>query len=149
MQALCLPEWRTPEILVRGHSAFSAIRVQKMLSRGEFSKYLFSPTKYNFKQVVRITAQVLKYLKLKKLNPVIPLKTTFKMFVVTKDDEEKPNLEEIKLAGYFSTVTMNKNDDEVCEKESVEEMFALSAEIKPRLKCRRSFREDLEVSKKF
>ena len=44
---------------------------------------------------------------------------------------------------------MNKNDDEVCEKESVEEMFALSAEIKPRLKCRRSFREDLEVSNKI
>ena len=150
---------RTPEILVRGHFAFSAVRIQKMMSRAEFSKYLFSPTKYNFKQAVRITAQVLKYLKLKKLNSVNPLKTIFKMFMVIKD-EEKSKLNEVELAGYFSTVAMNKNTfnevekeveavDEVCENNSAEEMFALSAEVKPRLKCKRSSRGSRDLQESF
>ena len=59
---------KTPEILVRGHAAFSTDRVQKMMTRAEFSKYLFSPTKFSFKKVVRITAQIMKYLRLKQLD---------------------------------------------------------------------------------
>ena len=58
---------KTPEILVKGHHAFTADRVQKMMKRAEFSKYLFSPTKFSFKKVIRVTAQVMKYLRLKKL----------------------------------------------------------------------------------
>ena len=37
----------------------SAIRIEKMLTRAEFSKYLFSPTRFSFKKVVRITAQMI------------------------------------------------------------------------------------------
>ena len=150
---------KSPEILVRGHFAFSAVRIQKMLSRADFSKYLFSPTKFSFKKVVRITAQMMKYLRLMKLgDSVAPNKAKFKMFVAVKDEEE-PKLSEVNLAGYFSTVDMC-NDDEgaFTDLSGVDEVndgrvedivrFALSAETKPKLRSKRSFREDLEVSKK-
>ena len=132
-----------------------------MLTRAEFSKYLFSPSKFSFKKVVRITAQMIKFLRMKKLESFAPGKTVFKMFVATKDDEEKPKIDEIKLAGYFSTINMySEGSGAVTEVETDDrnaahdgnvdevERFALSAETKPRLKCKRSFREDLEVSKK-
>ena len=152
-------EKKNPEILVRGHCAFSAARVQKMLTRAEFSRYLFSPTKFSFKKVVRITAQMMKYLRLKKLgSSVTPNKANFKMFVAAQDEE--PELSEVKLAGYFSTADLCRDEDRTfsevddIDKDDTEGMvvdavrFALSAETKPKLKRRRSFREDLEVSKK-
>ena len=147
---------RSPEILIRGHFAFSAARVEKMLTRAEFSKYLFSPSKFSFKKVIRITAQMLKFLRLKKLEHSTPMKTVFKMFVATLDDEEKPRMDEIKLAGYFSTINMhNVTEAEAEDKNAttdgnvdVVDWFALSAETKPRLRCKRTFREDLEISKK-
>ena len=80
---------------------------------------------------------------------------------IDDDDEEKPQIDEIKLAKHFSTIDMHNagsgvvveveaddkndfNDGNVAEVDR----FALSAETKPRLRGKRSFREDLEVSKK-
>ena len=61
----CLIFERTPEILVKGHAAFSTDRVQKMKTRAECLRYLFSPIKFSFKKVVRITVQMMKYQRLK------------------------------------------------------------------------------------
>ena len=52
-----------PEILVRGHSAFATSRVQKMKMRAEFSNYVFSPTAFSFRKVVRITAAIFKFMR--------------------------------------------------------------------------------------
>ena len=77
---------KCPEILVRGHSAFSTnIRIEKMASRAEFSKYIFMPTKFNFRKVIRVTATILKYMKV--LNPKMQSeeKHRFKMFITKKE----------------------------------------------------------------
>ena len=77
------------------------------------------------------------------------------------DDEEKPQIDEIKLAEHFSTIDMHnagsgvvveveaddKNDSNDGNVDEVDR-FALSVETKPRLRGKRSFREDSEVSKK-
>ena len=53
---------RTPEILVHGH-AVTEERVNKMLARAEYSKYITSPSKHNFRKTVVITALVFKYVR--------------------------------------------------------------------------------------
>ena len=89
---------KCPEILVRGHSAFvTNIRVEKMASRAEFSKYIFMPTKFSFRKVIRVTATVLKYMKV--LNPMMQTeeKHNFKMFIAkngTSDQETQVKTEE-------------------------------------------------------
>ena len=151
---------KTPEILVRGHHAFSTARVEKMMSRAEFSRYIFSPTKFSFKKVVRITAQMIKYLRLKKLDQSVNSdKTNFKMFVAAKDKE--PKLFEVKLTRFFLMADMSNkairtsiegcdNDEDTIEGEVVDETrFVLSVDAKLKLQSRRSFREDLEVTKKL
>lgn len=70
---------KCPQILIKGHSAFATNRVQKMASRGEFSKYLFMPTKFSFRKVVRVTVCVFKYLK--KTGLVKNAENKFRMFV--------------------------------------------------------------------
>ena len=69
---------RTPEILIQGH-AITQERVDKMVARAEYSNYLFSPIKYDFKKVVMITAYIYKFIRLtrKKLPKVAK---TYKMF---------------------------------------------------------------------
>lgn len=79
------------------------------------------------------------------------------MFVAVLD--KKPKLVKVKLAGYFWMVGMCCDDDRTfSEVDDVDEdltegqdddtvRFALSAETKPKLRSRHSFR-DLEVSKK-
>ena len=44
-----------------------SIRVEKMASRTEFPMYIFMPTKFSFHKVIRVTAAILKYMKV--LNP--------------------------------------------------------------------------------
>ena len=73
---------KCPQILIKGHGAFATNRIQKMASRAEFSKYLFMPTKFNFRKVVRVTACMLKYLK--KAGLVKATKNRFRMFVAQK-----------------------------------------------------------------
>ena len=100
----------------------------------------------------------MKYLRLKKLgSSVTPNKANFKMFVAAQDEE--PELSEVKLAGYFSTADLCRDEDRTfsevddIDKDDTEGMvvdavrFALSAETKPKLKSSCSFCEDL-VSKK-
>ena len=78
---------RTPEILVHGH-AVTEERVDKMLARAEFSNYITSPSKHDFRKTVIITALVFKYvrkLKLKVNERGIgvrsePIDKSFKMF---------------------------------------------------------------------
>ena len=85
---------KCPEILVRGHSAFATnIRVEKMATRAEFSKYVFMPTKFSFRKVLRVTATILKYMK--NLNPRMQSEKTqkFKMFVAEKSEEKVINVE--------------------------------------------------------
>ena len=45
----------------------SSIKVNLIQERADFSQYLILPTKYNFKKLVGIYANVLKYLDLKKI----------------------------------------------------------------------------------
>ena len=52
-----------PEILVRFHSTFTTSRLDKMKLRAEFSNYIFQPTKFNFRKVVRITASIFAFLR--------------------------------------------------------------------------------------
>ena len=73
---------KCPQILIKGHGAFATNRIQKMASRAEFSKYLFMPTKFNFRKVVRVTACMFKYLK--KAGLVKTTKNRFRMFVAQK-----------------------------------------------------------------
>ena len=47
-----------PEILVKGHSAFSTSRLDKMKVRAQFSNYILQPTKFNFRKVMRIIASI-------------------------------------------------------------------------------------------
>ena len=53
---------RTPEILVHGH-VVTEERVDKMLARAEFSNYITSPSKHNFRKTVIITALVFKFIR--------------------------------------------------------------------------------------
>ena len=50
-----------PEILVNGHSTFTTTRIDKM-SNGS-SNYIFTPTKFNFRKVGRVTASILVFLR--------------------------------------------------------------------------------------
>jgi hypothetical protein len=68
---------KCPQILIKGHLT---LRVQKMASRAEYSKYLFMPTKFSFRKVVRVTASIFKYLK--KTGLVTKSEDRFRMFVV-------------------------------------------------------------------
>ena len=52
-----------PEILIKGHFAFSADRVSKLTSRAAFSNYIMSPTKYSFPKVIRVTARIFHMMK--------------------------------------------------------------------------------------
>ena len=76
---------KCPQILIKGHTALSTMRIQKMASRAEFSQYLFMPTKFNFRKVVRVTASIFKYLKRSGLvkKPV----ERFRMFVAQYQEE--------------------------------------------------------------
>ena len=51
-----------PEILVRFHSTFTTSRLDKMKLRAEFFNYIFQPTKFDFRKVVRITASIFPFL---------------------------------------------------------------------------------------
>ena len=51
---------RTPEILVHSH-AVTEERVNKMLARAEYFKYITSPSKHNFRKTVVITVLVFKF----------------------------------------------------------------------------------------
>jgi hypothetical protein len=89
---------------------------------------------------------------------VLPIHVQLKMFVAAQ--EKEPKLNEVKLTGYFSTIDMCSDDNRAftevdgVEEDAAEEKvddavrFALSAETKPKLRSKRSFREDLKVSKK-
>ena len=76
---------KCPQILIKGHSAFATHRIQKMASRAEFSNYLFMPTKFSFRKVVRVTACMFKYLK--KTSLVKNTENKFRMFVAQNLEE--------------------------------------------------------------
>ena len=75
---------RCPEILIRGHHAFLSSRVENMANRAKFSKYIFMPTKFNFRKVVRVTALIFKYMRNVKSGAWPKCENKFKMFVVQK-----------------------------------------------------------------
>ena len=76
------------------------------------------------------------------------------MFMAAKN--KKTKLFEVKLAEYFVTVDMSRSpidvddkDEDTTEREVDYTKFVLSVDVKPKLESRRSFREDLEVTKKI
>ena len=55
---------RCPEVLIKGHSAFLVERVGKVGQRAKFSRYIFMPSKFTYPKVVRVTAQIIKYMRI-------------------------------------------------------------------------------------
>ena len=97
---------KCPEVLVRGHSAFATnLRVEKMTSRAEFSKYIFMPTKFSFRKVIRVTATILKYMKA--LNPLMQTedKHRFKMFIAEKESSAQET--KVKAESLFDFFVQN------------------------------------------
>jgi hypothetical protein len=79
-----------PQILIKGHLA---LRVQKMASRAEYSKYLFMPTTFCFRKVVRVTASIFKYLK--KTGLVKKSDDRFRIFVIQNLKENLQSKQQI------------------------------------------------------
>ena len=75
---------RCPEILIRGHHAYLSSRVENIASRAKFSNYIFMPTKFNFRKVVRVTALMFKYIRNTKIGVWPKSDNKFKMFMVQK-----------------------------------------------------------------
>ena len=78
---------RCPKILIRGHCAYLSDRVQNLASRANFSDYIFMPTKFNFRKVVRVTALLFKYLRNTKSGVWPPCGNKFRMFVAQKVED--------------------------------------------------------------
>ena len=78
---------RCPEVLVKGHFALVSSRDEKMAACGAFSKYLFSPMKYNFKKTILITAVMFKHLKARilKMENSLKCQNKYKFFAVRVD----------------------------------------------------------------
>ena len=94
---------KCPEILIRGHSAFVATRVDKMSKRAIFSSYLFQPTKFDWRKVVRVTAVMLRYLKKNnlKLGKFFGDNHKFRMYVANLKVEKKVTIEENGMYNMF------------------------------------------------
>ena len=75
---------RCPEILIRGHHVYLSSRVENIACRAKFSNYIFMPTKFNFRKVVRVTALMFKYIRNTKIGVWPKSDSKFKMFVVQK-----------------------------------------------------------------
>ena len=73
---------RTPEILVQGHVA-SRDRVTRLSERAKFSNYIFSPSKFDFQKVTRITALVFKFIRKCKYSRLKNVEKTFKSYPAT------------------------------------------------------------------
>ena len=114
-----------PEILVKGHSAFVSSRLDKMKTRAEFSDYLFQPTKFNFRKVVRVTATIFAFLR--KIGIVKKSETKFRMFWVNfKNNGDVRNFEvkEEFFDQYFTTENSEFAEDEKAYEESMSCWFA-------------------------
>ena len=114
-----------PEILVKGHSSFSTSRIDKMKFRAEFSKYIFPPTKFNFRKVVRITASIFAFLR--KIGFVKKSETKFRMFSVSFEggsDGKYSKFKEEKVAEYFTEQESEFAEDEKAFEESVSSWYA-------------------------
>ena len=73
-----------PEILVKGHSAFSTSRLDKMKARAQFSNYTLQP--FNFRKVMRIMASIFAFSE-KWYLFVKESETKFRMFSVKFRDD--------------------------------------------------------------
>ena len=115
---------RCPEILVKGHLALatSLTRKEKIAARGTFSKYLFSPMKYNFKKTVLITAIMFKHLKARvpHMSNILNCSNKFKVYtssiVFDVNDIKNESLSEFFAHGsvYGTPVKMfNISDDDI------------------------------------
>ena len=81
---------KCPEILVRGHSAFStSLRVEKMASGAKILKYIFMPTKFSLRKVIQVTVTILK--NMKSLNPMMQTeeKHRLKMYIAKKETSDQ------------------------------------------------------------
>ena len=78
---------RCPEILIRGHCAYLSDRVQNLADRANFSDYIFMPTKFNFRKVVRVTALLFKYLRNTKSGVWPTCGNKFRMFVAQQVED--------------------------------------------------------------
>ena len=89
--------------MTKGHTAFSTSRVEKLSLRANFSKYLFMPTMFGFRKVVRVTAVMLKHLKTRNLDvgKFFDRKNKFQMFHSMQNMDEVV-VEETKLTDYFA-----------------------------------------------
>ena len=58
--------------------------MENIASRAKFSNYIFMPTKFNFRKVVRVTALMFKYIRNTKIGVWPKSDSKFKMFVVQK-----------------------------------------------------------------
>ena len=70
---------RTPEVLVKGH-VITEERVDKMKERSVFSKYIFQPSKFDFRKTILITSYVFKFIRLCKFKRLKKIDKSFKMF---------------------------------------------------------------------
>ena len=112
-----------PEILVKGHSAFSTSRLDKMKVRAQFSNYILQPTKFNFRKVTRIIASIFAFSEKWDLF-VKKSETKFRMFSVKfRDDGDtrKSELTEEKFDACF-----NEEESVFAENEKISEESVIS-----------------------
>ena len=133
---------RTPEVLIRGHVTLKNARVSKMEERAIFSDYILDPTKMSFRKLIRSTAYLFKFLKIKwkgfsDFSDASSQDIQFKMFVVQFLEAGGICQEECSLSEYFSE-----------NSENVPRTHLVSTKPANKPGFKRTFKEDLEVTKK-
>ena len=112
-----------PEVLVKGHSAFTTSRLGKMKERAAFSNYIFSPTKFNFRKVVRVTASIFKLMR--KAGFKHKSENNFRMFVCrNENDTESCNIHEENIFDIFINENSKFAEEEKSFEESMSNWFA-------------------------
>ena len=108
---------KCPEILIRGHSAFVTNRVDKMLERATFSEYLFQPSKFDFRKIIRVTAIMLQYLRKQKvkLEKFFGNRHSFRVFHAKVGTDVKLSLQETGLYNFLAADTGGSAGKEATE----------------------------------
>ena len=103
---------KSPEILIEGHSIYAVndMRVSKLEQRAVFSKYVFLPSKFDFRKTVLVTSLVYKFIRKLKYKRFKTVQSRFKMFPCTYVGLS---------AGKVVHVGLNWSDDTVAEPDNV------------------------------
>ena len=92
-----------------------------MSKRAIFSKYLFQPTKYDFRKVIRVTAIMLQYLRKQKIKveKAFGNKHKFRVLLAQVDTKKNLAVEETVLSDIFACTTDSGHDGKGVTKDAI------------------------------